>query len=198
MPALTGRKAVSHERILDVASRAIRREGYGGVNVTEVMRAAQLTHGGFYAHFASRDALLAEAVEQAGADIARVLREQSERLVAGGASPFRAFVEIYLSMDHVHDCDNGCPVSLLSGEMFRQAPEVAEPSRRLVVDMHARVGKALPAGAPREAAWAVTSALLGAVQLARALAGSDAKAAKAVLADTKKDLLARYDSDRRQ
>jgi AcrR family transcriptional regulator len=198
MSELTGRKAVSHERILDVASRAIRREGYGGVNVTEVMRAAQLTHGGFYAHFASRDALLAEAVAQAGADIARVLREQGERLMAAGASPFRAFVEIYLSMDHVRDCDNGCPVSLLSGEMFRQSPEVAEPSRRLVTEMHARVRKALPAGAPREAAWAVASALLGAVQLARALAGSDEKAAKAVLADTRKDLLARYDSDRPQ
>jgi len=198
MSELTGRKAASHERILDVASRAIRREGYGGVNVTEVMRAARLTHGGFYAHFASRDALLAEAVRQAGADIAQVLHDQGERLVAGGASPFRAFVEIYLSMDHVQDCDNGCPVSLLSGEMFRQAPEVAEPSRRLVVEMQARVRKALPAGAPREAAWAVTSALLGAVQLARALAGSDPRAARAVLADTKKDLLARYDSDRPQ
>jgi len=196
MPELTGRKAASHERILDVASRAIRREGYGGVNVTEVMRAAQLTHGGFYAHFASRDALLAEAVEQAGADIARVLREQGDRLVAGGASPFRAFVEIYLSMEHVRDCDNGCPVSLLSGEIFRQPPEVAEPSRRLVVEMQARVKKTLPASAPREAAWAVTSALLGAVQLARALADSDPQAAKAVLADTRKDLLARYDGAR--
>ena len=196
MPELTGRKAVSHERILDVAARAIRRDGYGGVNVTEVMRDAQLTHGGFYAHFASRDALLAEAVERAGADIARALRERGDRLVAGGASPFRAFVEIYLSMDHVRDCEEGCPVSLLSGEMFRQAAEVAEPSRRLVTEMHARVRKVLPAGAPREAAWAVASALLGAVQLARALAGSDDKAAKAVIADTRKDLLARYDGDR--
>lgn len=196
MSELTGRKAASHERILDVASRAIRREGYGGVNVTQVMRAARLTHGGFYAHFASRDALLAAAVEQAGADIARVLVEQGARLVAGGASPFRAFVEIYLSMDHVRDCDNGCPVSLLSGEIFRQAPEVAAPSRRLIVEMHARVKKVLPAGAPHEAAWAVASALLGAVQLARALSGSDAKAAKAVIADTRKDLLARYDSVR--
>ncbi|HEY8977044.1 MAG TPA: TetR/AcrR family transcriptional regulator [Burkholderiaceae bacterium] len=198
MPVSTDRKAASHARILDAASRAIRREGYGGVNVTEVMRAAQLTHGGFYAHFASRDALLAEAVEQAGADIDRVLREQGDRLVAGGASPLRAFVEIYLSMAHVRDCDNGCPVSLLSGEMFRQPPTVATPSRRLITQMHARVKKVLPADAPREAAWAVVSTLLGAVQLARALAGSDEKAAAAVLADTRKDLLARYDSDRPQ
>ena len=194
MTELSGRKAISHERIVDVASRAVRREGYDGVNVTEVMRAAQLTHGGFYAHFASRDALLAEAVARAGVDIARVLSDQSDRLVAAGASPFRALVEIYLSMDHVRDCDNGCPVSLLSGETFRQVPEVAEPSRRLIVNLHGRVKKVLPAGVAPDAAWTVTSALLGAVQLARALVDGDAKAANAVLSDTKKNLLARYDT----
>ena len=194
MTELSGRKALSHERIVDVASRAIRRQGYDGVNVTEVMRAAQLTHGGFYAHFASRDALLAEAVAKAGADIAQVVREQSARLVAGGASPFRAMVEIYLSIDHVRDCDNGCPVSLLSGEMFRQVPEVAEPSRRLIAGLHDQVARALPAGAAPDAAWAVASTLLGAVQLARALVDSDAAAAGMVLADAKKNLLARYDT----
>ena len=194
MTELSGRKAISHQRIVDVASRAVRRQGYGGVNVTEVMHAAQLTHGGFYAHFASRDALLAEAVTQAGEDIARAVRDQSQRLVANGMSPFRAYVEIYLSIEHVRDCDNGCPVSLLSGEMFRQVPEVAAPSRQLVTNLHGQVRKALPGRAAPHAAWAVTSALLGAVQLARALIDGDAKAAHAVLADTKKDLLARYDS----
>ena len=194
MTELSGRKAISHQRIVDVASRAVRRQGYGGVNVTEVMHAAQLTHGGFYAHFASRDALLAEAVTQAGEDIARAVREQVPHLVAAGMSPFRAYVEIYLSAEHVSDCDNGCPVSLLSGEMFRQAPEAAAPSRRLIANLHGQVGKALPANAAPHAAWAVTSALLGAVQLARALIDGDAKAAHAVLADTKKDLLARYDT----
>jgi len=194
----TGRKAISHERIVDAAARAVRREGYDGVNVTEVMRAARLTHGGFYAHFASRDALLAEAVEKAGADIARVLQSQSERLVAGGATPFRALVDIYLSMDHVRDCENGCPVSLLSGEMFRQVAEVAAPSRRLVTRLRDQVQAVLPAGVPPEAAWAVTGALLGATQLARALVGADDDAAAAVLADTRKDLLERYDKPRRR
>ncbi len=193
MTELSGRKAISHARILDVASRAVRRQGYHGVNVTEVMQDAQLTHGGFYAHFASRDALLSEAVAQAGADIARVLREQGDRLVADGASPFRAFIEIYLAFEHVRDCDNGCPVSLLTGEMFRQPPEVAEPSRRLIREMHARVRKVLPAGAGADAAWLVASTLVGAVQLARALVDDDPAAAKAILAAAKKDLLARHD-----
>jgi TetR/AcrR family transcriptional regulator, transcriptional repressor for nem operon len=194
MTELTGRKAISHERIVDVASRAVRRQGYHGVNVTEVMREARLTHGGFYAHFASRDALLSEAVTRAGIDIAGVLRGQIERLGAAGASAFRAVVETYLSMAHVRDCDNGCPVSLLTGEMARQAPEVLAPSRRLIVQLHRLVQEVLPAGAPPDAAWTVVSALLGAVQLARALVDGDSDAASAILADTRSNLLARYDT----
>ena len=193
MTSISGRKAISHERIVEGASRAVRRLGYHDVNVHQVMRSAKLTHGGFYAHFASRDAMLAEAVTQAGIDIAQVMHEQSTRLVCTGMSPFRAFLEIYLSAGHIQDLDNGCPVSLLSSEMFRQAPEVAEPSRRLIVDLHARLSRTLPAAAPQDASWLITSALLGAVQLARALAGSDPAAADAVLSDTKASLLARYD-----
>ena len=194
MTELSGRKAISHERIVDVASHVVRRLGYHGVNVTDVMREAKLTHGGFYAHFASRDALLAEAVAKAGAEIAAVVRDQSARLVAAGASPFRALVEIYLSMEHVRDCDNACPAPLLTGEMFRQAPEVAAPSRRLIIELQARVKKTLPAGTAPDAAWTITSALLGAVQLARALVDGEPKAAQAVLSDTRKNLLARYDT----
>ena len=191
MTELTGRKAISHERILDVASRAVRRQGYHGVNVTEVMREAGLTHGGFYAHFASREALLQEAVAKARVEMARTMTGQLERLGAAGASPFKAVVDTYLSMAHVLDCENGCPVSLLCGDMPRQAPEVAEPSRHLIHDLHRLVARVLPASAGADAAWTVTSALLGAVQLARAL--GDGEAARAVIADTKGNLLARYD-----
>ena len=194
MPELTGRKALSHQRIVDAASRAVRRVGYHGVNVTEVMNEAQLTHGGFYAHFASRDALLSEAVAQAGVDIVRVLREQMARLQAEGSSPLRALLDIYLSPEHALDCENGCPVALLASEMPRQVPEVADPSRRLVTNLHALVKGALPARSAPDAAWAVTSALLGAVQLSRALAEADPAAARAVLADTRKNLLARHDA----
>ncbi|OXC91401.1 TetR family transcriptional regulator, partial [Achromobacter sp. KAs 3-5] len=62
------RKEQSHERIVDAAARAIRRAGYSGVGVADVMKEAGLTHGGFYAHFPSRDALLAAAMERAGQD----------------------------------------------------------------------------------------------------------------------------------
>ena len=62
------KKEQTRERILRAAARAIRKHGYEGVGVADVMREAGLTHGGFYAHFASRAALLAQAAEQAGVE----------------------------------------------------------------------------------------------------------------------------------
>ena len=66
MPASTKREQ-THARIVEAAARALRREGFAGVGVADVMKQAGLTHGGFYAHFASREALLLEAVALAGA-----------------------------------------------------------------------------------------------------------------------------------
>ncbi|MGH8116808.1 MAG: TetR/AcrR family transcriptional regulator, partial [Rhodanobacteraceae bacterium] len=63
-------KQATHERIVEVAARAIRRRGYGGTSVDEIMQGAGLTHGGFYAHFPSREAMLAEAVDRAGSESA--------------------------------------------------------------------------------------------------------------------------------
>ena len=68
------RKEETHERIVAVAARAIRRRGYAGVGVADVMKEAGLTHGGFYAHFESRDALIIEALERADKDwLARLI-----------------------------------------------------------------------------------------------------------------------------
>ena len=64
----TSAKEATHERIVEAAARAIRRSGYGGTGVADIMKAAGLTHGGFYAHFASREAMLAEAADRAGAE----------------------------------------------------------------------------------------------------------------------------------
>src|ERR1044071_8085649 len=62
------RKEVTHERIVEAAARAIRRSGYEGTSVADIMKEAGLTHGGFYAHFDSREAMLAEAADHAGAE----------------------------------------------------------------------------------------------------------------------------------
>lgn len=192
MKTPAGRKALSHERIVQSASRVLRRDGFTGVGVADVMKSAGLTHGGFYAHFDSRDALLAEAIEAASLDSIARIEAAMPQLQAQGMSAFRALVEAYLSSQHIDDCEQGCPMPALCAEMPRQAPEVRGASRHILKRMHGLVERTLPAHAPPAVAWAVVGALSGAVQLARAFGDTDE--GRAVLAQTKDELLARYDT----
>jgi TetR/AcrR family transcriptional repressor of nem operon len=186
-----GRKAISHERIIEAASRDLRRSGFEGVNVAAVMKTAGLTHGGFYAHFDSRDALLSEAMVRASDNAAEALKTQVRSFQDVGISPFRAFVEAYLSAAHVEDCASGCPVAALCGGMPLQAAEVVNTSRDAIGSLRRLVLQFLPRDLPRDTAWSVASMLIGAVQLARAL--GDAPQARAVIAAAKRDLIERYD-----
>ena len=186
-----GRKATSHERIVEAASRDLRRSGFKGVNVVDVMKSAGLTHGGFYAHFDSRDALLSEAIERASENAANAIKTAVKGLQDAGLSPFRALVEAYLSGAHVGDCESGCPVASLCGDMPLQAAEVLDTSRRVIANLRRLVLQFLPHDLPRDTAWSVASTLIGAVQLARVL--GDTREARAVIAAAKRDLLERYD-----
>jgi AcrR family transcriptional regulator len=184
------RKEASRERILDAASRAVRRAGFDGVGVAEVMQEAGLTHGGFYAHFGSKDALLSAAVAHAGCSTANALQEHITRLTQAGVSPFRALLETYLYDGAIAGPETGCAVAALCAEAPRQSADVVAAFMPLIHSLHRRVDRALPAGQPAGTAWAVTSTLVGALQLARALGDNDQ--GRAVLAATKRDLLARY------
>jgi TetR/AcrR family transcriptional repressor of nem operon len=188
--ASQGRKAISHERIVEAAARDLRRSGFEGVNVAGVMQTAGLTHGGFYAHFDSRNALLSEAVARASENAAEAIKTQVKGLQDSGASPFRAFVEAYLSTTHVEDCESGCPVAALCADMPLQAAEVADASRHAIGNLRRLVLQFLPRELPRDTAWSIASTLIGAVQLARAL--GDNPQAKAVIAAAKRDLIERY------
>lgn len=186
-----GRKAISHERIVEAASRDLRRSGFEGVNVAGVMKTAGLTHGGFYAHFDSRNALLSEAIVRASENAVEAIKNQVNSLRDAGVRPFRAFVEAYLSAAHVEDCESGCPVAALCGDMPLQAAEVVDTSRHAVGNLRRLVLQFLPRDLPRDTAWSVASMLIGAVQLARAL--GDTPQARAVITAAKRDLIERYD-----
>jgi TetR/AcrR family transcriptional regulator, transcriptional repressor for nem operon len=185
------RKEVSHERIVATAARAIRRGGFDGVGVADIMKEAGLTHGGFYAHFSSRNALLAEALARAGQDSAARVSEGTSARQARGASAFSAMVEAYLSNDHLANIESGCPVAALVSEMPRQSPEVREMSAQRVRGLVAAVRRALPKDAAADAGPAVASQLIGALQLARAL-GDNAEG-RALLKAARRTLLAQYD-----
>jgi TetR/AcrR family transcriptional regulator, transcriptional repressor for nem operon len=192
MDSTPTRKQLSHERIVDTAARAIRRGGFNGVGVADIMKEAGLTHGGFYAHFPSRNALLAEALERAGQESAERIEKSAALRRSRGVSAFRALVEGYLSDRHLASTESGCPVAALASEMPRQAPEVREASARRVRSLIAKVAATLPADAARDDPALIATQLVGTLQLARAL-GDNAEG-KALLAAVRRHLLAHYDS----
>jgi len=184
------RKHETHDRIVEVAARAIRRHGYAGVGVADVMKEAGLTHGGFYAHFDSREAMLVEALERAGAESACSLNEAIGARMADGASPFRALVEVYLGDHHLAAIETGCPVAALGSDMPRQSPAVREASALRVQRLIDAVRAALP-DVSRATAVVISGTLIGSLQLARAL-GDNAEG-RAVLAAARKTLIEQYD-----
>ena len=107
-------KAQSRERILAAASTRIREAGLEGISVGELMKSVNLTHGGFYGHFDSRDALIAAALEQASA----------AHSGPPGKRTVKSIVNNYLSPAHRDHPNSGCAIPTLAGEVGRAEPEV--------------------------------------------------------------------------
>ncbi len=164
------RKEASHERILQAATRAIRRSGYAGTGVADIMKEAGLTHGGFYAHFDSREAMLAEAADRAGAETVATLAQLAAAVPPVDA--YRTLLKTYLSRAHVELAETGCPVAALGSEMPRQAAEVRQAATGRIKDMIDLVARHAPdRGQPdaRRHALAATATMVGALILARAV-----------------------------
>ncbi len=111
-----GHKEAVRERIVQAASRSLRRDGLGGVSIPALMKQAGLTHGGFYTYFRNRDELVAAAIVAAGME------------TAGGpfseALPLRATLDQYLSPGHLEHPENGCVLAALGTDGARQPPRV--------------------------------------------------------------------------
>jgi TetR/AcrR family transcriptional regulator, transcriptional repressor for nem operon len=164
------RKEATHDRIVETAARAIRRTGYDGKGVAEIMKEAGLTHGGFYAHFESREAMLAEAADRAGADGMAVMAR-----VAAAAPPkkgLEALLRAYLSKEHVQGVETGCAIAALGSEVPRQSPKVRRAATRRIKEMIDLIARESPArGQPgaHERVLVTLATALGALVLARAV-----------------------------
>jgi AcrR family transcriptional regulator len=163
-------KEATHERIVETAARAIRRSGYDGTSVADIMKEAGLTHGGFYAHFASREAMLAEAADRAGAEAVA-----ASARIAASAPPEQALQRLlsaYLSKEHVKSPEMGCPVAALGSEMPRQAEEVRRAATRRIKEMIDVIARQSPDwGKPgaHEHALVTAATMVGALVMARAV-----------------------------
>ena len=166
----TAAKEASHERIVDVAARAIRRSGYDGTGVADIMKEAGLTHGAFYAHFASREAMLAEAADRAGAQ-----SNAATAAAVASVAPQQAMetlIRSYLSQAHQEATETGCPIAALVSEMPRQSPEVRRAATRHIkgaIDLIAQQSADWGQAAAHERALVIAATLVGTLALVRAV-----------------------------
>jgi len=163
-------KEASHERIVSAAARAIRRSGYDGTGVADIMKEAGLTHGAFYAHFPSREAMLEEAAGRACAESAAVVAD-----VVAGVPPEQALATMlraYLSREHLEQVEMGCPLAALGSETARQAPEVRRVTTRHIkamIDLVARQSPDWGQPGAHERALVTIATMVGTLLLARAV-----------------------------
>lgn len=168
MPEGTERKAKSHRRIVAAAGRRLRAAGLDGAGVAEIMAEAGLTHGGFYAHFADKAALVEAALEAALAESREAWLAGFEGLTAEEA--YRQIVGRYLSRGHRDAPASGCAMAALGSELAR-APEAIRGSFEsafektlAALEAHMPEGSAL---GRRERAAALLALAMGGVTLAR-------------------------------
>jgi AcrR family transcriptional regulator len=168
--ARTAAKEASHERIVTAAARAIRRSGYSGTGVADLMQEAGLTHGGFYAHFASREAMLAEAAGRACAESAAAAAQAVAAAPAGKA--LESMLRTYLSKAHADHAEVGCPLAALGSETPRQTAEVRRVATQHIKEMTDLLARQSPDwGQPgaHERALVTISTMVGALVLARSV-----------------------------
>ena len=189
-------KEETRQKVLRAAARAIRAEGPHKVAVAKVMARAGLTVGGFYAHFASKDDLIAAAIDEMFAEAkSRQLLETGER---PPAEAIGAYIDFYLSPTHRDARATGCPMPALAADLPRLTEKSRERFAAGVRQLRARLVEKLAALGHDDAeaeASSVVAELVGALSLARG--ESDPAASDAILTRSKTSLKRRLNLETR-
>lgn len=161
-------KAETHARIVRKASVRLREKGAHGVGVADLMKEAGLTHGGFYAHFNSREALVIEAFADAmDRSIARWRKTLAE---LPPDKRIAAIVDGYLTPQHRDDPGHGCTVPALGAEIARESPKTRKAfaaKLEQMVELFAEQIPDVPPKTARKRASAMLASLMGTLVMAR-------------------------------
>ena len=166
-------KANTHERLVAAAASRFKERGIDGISLADLMQELELTHGGFYKHFGSRDELVAEALDLA-------LRQSGEtmrgHLFDGDEADLPGFVDFYLNEAHRDGRAGGCAVAALAGDAPRKSAAVQaqfrEQMERNLGILSAALEPSVPAAEARATAMLMLSSLHGALMMARAAGDS--------------------------
>lgn len=163
-------KEQTHQRIVQNAAQQIRAEGVNGIGIADLMGQAGLTHGGFYAHFRNKDALLAEIYHAGMAETIEKLSQAVAHAPAG--AEVSALVTSYLSIAHRNDPSHGCVMPSLAADFARRPEEVRSVFTEEYEEFLQFVTSVLPEGTDEnrhDAAIALVSGMVGALLLARTI-----------------------------
>jgi len=166
-------KQKTRERILDAAATMFREHGIEQTSVADVMKRAGLTHGGFYAHFRSKDELVAEAIGHASEQVSKLFDSPKE----SAPDALLAVAAAYLSLPHMTHPERGCPVAALGTELIRSSQKVRKVVSKGILT---RLEKLYQRTAPdatsenrRRQAAGVLACMVGGQILARSLSSSE-------------------------
>jgi len=177
-------------RVVKIAAQQMRKRGPDGVGVADVMSRAGLTHGGFYAHFASKDDLIAAAVRQMFTEARELFRNSTEGRDA--IEGLRTYINSYVSRSHRDRPESGCAIAALSSDIHRQGRKARAAYDEGVAGLVAKIAALLPEreGAnTRQLAVSMIAEMTGAVAAARSV--SDPTLSDEILASARRSLRAR-------
>lgn len=164
----------TREKVVHEAAAAIRKHGPDRIGVASLMAKVGLTHGGFYAHFKSKDELVAEAISYMFDDRYAVFQKSMEDVAP--ARGLAAYVDRYLTLRHRDQPEKGCPLPSLSGDLARMpmaARKRFEEGTRRLTDSIADTLRAMKRPHPQALAASMLSEMVGAMALARALSNNE-------------------------
>ncbi|MFJ4135411.1 TetR/AcrR family transcriptional regulator [Pseudomonas cyclaminis] len=156
-------KAQTHQRIIKEASARFRRDGIDATGLQPLMKALNLTHGGFYAHFRSKKELVEKALQAAAADL-----DAHCDMLFSQERPLDAFIDSYLSEWHLTSPDQGCPLPTMSSELGLRGQPSATTDHVLGARLK-QIETALGAGRCDAESLMMMSTLVGALVLARSV-----------------------------
>lgn len=182
----------NRQAIVAAAEKLFRERGVDAVGLTELTKAAGFTQGGFYNHFASKDALVAavmnKAMQEAGANLQAII-EQPKGMAA---DPIKHLIEWYLSPEHRADIYEGCPVSGFAGDARRLSDEVRESyAKGVAFYVHCLIDivNGPNKRERKKKAMAILSQLVGTLVLSRAVVDTDPAMADEILKNGRRQLL---------
>ena len=161
--------AENRERILDVATRLFRERGIDGIGVDDLMKAAGLTHGGFYGHFKSKEDLVAQACARA---VSRMRQNWINVVDQSTGDPLEALAATYLTPKHRDAAGRGCPMAALGSEISRQGHTVRRAftdELRPFLDYLSTIVRGTSNTRRRQKALASYASLVGALIVSRAV-----------------------------